>query len=36
MDVFEKALQTGGIYKRLLFVPVWTENILKMELYFYG
>jgi len=30
---FENALQTGGIWKRRLFVFVWTENILKTELF---
>jgi len=30
-ELFENALQTGGIWKRGLCVLVWTENILKTE-----
>ena len=30
---FENALQTGGIWKRRLFVSVWTKDISKMELF---
>ena len=33
MELFENALQTGGIWKRWLFVIVWTEKILKTELF---
>ena len=32
-ELFENALQSGGIWKRLLFVFAWKENILKKELY---
>jgi len=32
-ELFENALQTGGIWKRRLCVLVWTENILKTSLF---
>ena len=32
-ELFENALQTGGIWKRWLCVLVWTENDLKTELF---
>ena len=32
-ELFKNALQTGGIWKRQLFVFVWTEKILKTELF---
>ena len=33
IELFENALQTGGIWKRRFLVFVWTENILKTELF---
>ena len=33
-ELFENALKNEEIWKRLLYVLVWTENILKTGLYF--
>ena len=32
-ELFETALQTAGIWKHRLYVPEWTENIFKTELF---
>jgi len=32
-ELYEDALQTGGICKRQLYVLAWTENTLKTELF---